>query len=911
MSGTHTLATKKVLDKKNKYQKFEKRKQKTGEETLRPLGGILKKQLLFVLIIVSFSILFSTIINIPADYDAIQTGINVAVNGDTIFVQSGTYFENIDFSGKNIVICSNYLFSHNVEDIENTIIDGGQNDTVVKFASNEDSTALIMGFSIINGQAAMGGGIYCNSSTPVLQNNIIRDNTSNFGGGIFSNNSEPQILNNTILNNSGCGLRSVNSNIELHNSILWNNTPEQIQVNDIDDINASYNDIESGWEGIGNIDMDPLFENIGNLEFQLQQISPCKNTGNPHSFCDSDGTRIDMGALFCTNSDIELFTDILVDVNTGYFPLEIQFYDYSEAFNTEISGWFWQFGDESTSTAVNPVHTYSNPGVYTVSLAVSDETGNDDSLTIEDLILVLPEEYNGEILYISLDGSDLIGNGSEEYPFATIQYAIDSAENGKTLILSPGTYYENLAIYSKEITLGSLFIFSNDVTYIQNTIINGSQISSTISVNTTSEYYCAIIGLTITGGQNDNGGGLNISSSNILLENLIVYDNEASTTGGFSRGGGIYITSSFAEITNCEISNNISINPTYPQGGGIFINSSTDFLIDNTIVSVNQASYGSGIYCQDSNGLIMNSKIINNLAILNGSGIGVNSSNIDLINCVIYENTAYNIGGAIALWNQANANIYNSTITNNISNGGGLLFCYNGSGLSSNIINSISYNNTPNEIEFDNFYNDNQISISYSLISGGLENIETNDNGTVIWGEGNIDVDPVFPSSGEHPYSLTEDSPCIDVGILDISELGLPLYDLINNIRVWDGDNDGITIIDMGAYEFDAPLFVGIEPDHLITKPAVYSLSNYPNPFNPKTTISFSIPEESKVELIVFNIKGQKVKTLINNQYSKGNHFIVWSGDDNIGSLVSSGVYLYNLNVDGKTQALKRCLLLK
>ncbi|MCD4819487.1 MAG: T9SS type A sorting domain-containing protein [Candidatus Cloacimonetes bacterium] len=876
-------------------------------------GVILKKRLLFVLIIVSFSMLFSTIINIPADYGAIQTGINAAVNGDTIFVQPGTYLENIDFSGKNIVICSNYLFLQNVEDIENTIIDGGQNGTVVKFANNEDSTALIMGFSIINGQAAMGGGIYCNSSTPVIQYNIIRDNIANFGGGIFSNNSEPQIINNTIVNNSGYGLRSVNSNIDLHNCIFWNNTPEQIQVNDFDEINAIYNDIESGWEGIGNIDLDPLFENTGNSEFQLGQNSPCKNTGNPHSICDSDGTRIDMGALFCTNSDIELFADILVDVNTGYCPIEIQFYDYSEAFNTEITSWFWQFGNESTSTAVNPVHTYSNPGVYTVSLIVSDETGNDDSIILEDLILVFPEEYNGEILHISLDGSDLIGNGSEEYPFATIQYAIDSAENGKTLIVSPGTYYENLSIYSKEITLGSLFILSNDVTYIQNTIIDGSQNGSTISICTSTDNNCTIKGLTITNGKNQNGGGLNIISSNIILENLIVSYNEAFANGGFSRGGGIYIASSFAEITNCKISNNISTNnPTYPQGGGIFFDSDTYFLINNSLVNENQALWGGGIYCQQSNGLVTNSTILANQAFVNGAGVGINNqSNIDFLNSVIVENVAGGFGGGIALWTYSDFNVYNCTIAENLASWGGALYCYNGSGTISEIINSVLFNNQPEEIFFIDDGAENGINIFYSLISGGLENIETNNNGTVNWGEGNIDFNPEFGGSDEHPYSILEDSPCIDSGIPDTTGLNLPFWDILGNERVWDGDNDGITIIDMGAYEFDAPLFVGIEPDHLITKPTVYSLRNYPNPFNPKTTISFFIPEESKVELIVFNIKGQNVKTLINNQYSKGNHLIIWSGDDNTGNLVSSGVYLYKLNVDGNTQAVKRCLLLK
>jgi len=86
---------------------------------------------------------------------------------------------------------------------------------------------------------------------------------------------------------------------------------------------------------------------------------------------------------------------------------------------------------------------------------------------------------------------------------------------------------------------------------------------------------------------------------------------------------------------------------------------------------------------------------------------------------------------------------------------------------------------------------------------------------------------------------------------------------------------------------------------------------NHPNPFNPSTTIEFSILKNSDIELSIFNIKGQKVKTLANNDFSKGSHSIIWNGDDNKGKPVSSGVYLYKLNVNGKTKAVKKCLLLK
>ncbi len=86
---------------------------------------------------------------------------------------------------------------------------------------------------------------------------------------------------------------------------------------------------------------------------------------------------------------------------------------------------------------------------------------------------------------------------------------------------------------------------------------------------------------------------------------------------------------------------------------------------------------------------------------------------------------------------------------------------------------------------------------------------------------------------------------------------------------------------------------------------------NYPNPFNPETTIEFSLKEQSYTQLSIYNLKGQKVKTLVNAQLDKGNHSTTWKGDDDNGSKVGSGVYFYKLQVNGKTIDLRKCLLLK
>ena len=90
-----------------------------------------------------------------------------------------------------------------------------------------------------------------------------------------------------------------------------------------------------------------------------------------------------------------------------------------------------------------------------------------------------------------------------------------------------------------------------------------------------------------------------------------------------------------------------------------------------------------------------------------------------------------------------------------------------------------------------------------------------------------------------------------------------------------------------------------------------YFISNHPNPFNPSTTIEFVLKNDSQVEISIYNIKGQKIKTLSNNEFTEGDYSIIWDGDDESGNSISSGIYFYKLNVNGKTEAVKKCLLLK
>jgi len=164
-------------------------------------------------------------INVPTDYPTIQEAINAADGGDLVIVDTGTYYENIIYDQPGITVASRYIHDQNPELIEKTIIDGGQNGSVVNIFFGEQLSGELIGFTITNGsgnQDGMGGGIMIKNAKVHLGNMIVRDNTANRGAGIFCFGiSEVDMHNVTVENNiaekEGGGMRNFNTKIVLDN----------------------------------------------------------------------------------------------------------------------------------------------------------------------------------------------------------------------------------------------------------------------------------------------------------------------------------------------------------------------------------------------------------------------------------------------------------------------------------------------------------------------------------------------------------------------------------------------------------------------------------------------------------------------------------------------------------------------
>jgi len=328
----------------------------------------------------------------------------------------------------------------------------------------------------------------------------------------------------------------------------------------------------------------------------------------------------------------------------------------------------------------------------------------------------------------------------------------------------------------------------------------------------------------------------------------------------------------------------------------------------SNIIQHEDFAFGGGIYCENSNPVFQNVTISNNTATspsneVYGGGISCSNASPIFENCVFTNNSAI-YGGAVSCWNGSSPvfrnvvfagnnwgegwgegsvlylkeylspcfpSLINCTMSGNdasVGTMGGYYFiidCYNYP-CSSNVhvINSISWYNGDGDYWYDYLpYS----SVSYSNVGGGGQA-----------GTGNISIEPLFLGTGEHPYQLSPGSPCIDAGTPDTTGLNLPLMDLLGNHRIWDGNGNGIARIDMGAYEFDAPIFVGI-PQSEIANPKS-EIKIFPNPFTTHTIIELSLPHTSLVSIQIFNAMGAKVAEVHHGQLPAGQQQYGWDAGD-------------------------------
>jgi hypothetical protein len=173
-----------------------------------------------------------------------------------------------------------------------------------------------------------------------------------------------------------------------------------------------------------------------------------------------------------------------------------------------------------------------------------------------------------------------------------------------------------------------------------------------------------------------------------------------------------------------------------------------------------------------------------------------------------------------------------------------------------------------------------------------------------ILGEGELAQPHVF-SEGEGTVSIGAFGDAATEGELGLNLVFRPTTEITGSwIEITDGAlQDG----SYGLNRIADPISVRIE-----TRPEVYALAdNYPNPFNPETTIKYQLPEAGDVTLEIYNMLGQVVRTLVNAEQTAGRYVLQWDATNDAGQPLSSGIYFYRIQAGGEFQSVKKMLLLK
>jgi len=842
---------------------------------------IIFKRLLFLFVLISVnSWLHSVIITVnqdgSGDFTTIWDGIQAATENDTVHVFPGTYFEAL-FIDKNLSLVSNYEFSNDESDIASTILDGSVNgwSIIRAFGEEEDwIDVYICGFTIQNGEGyplystgRCGGGLISEYGNIFLKKNVIQKNRATSGGGLYLINTNTDFIGNTIKNN--------------------------------------------------------------------------------HAYKSA-------GGIFLGSTDINFDSDNLNNIYLNYAAKGADIYRVYDCPPIEV------IVDTFTISEPDFFSIYSLNVLHQGYYSHDEITYNIQNAKIEQV------EHD---LYVSADGDDTNSGLTPAEPLQNIHYAVTLI---KADSLNPRTIYVADGIYSP--SLNNQYFPLHMKSYVS---IVGESRENTII---------------------DAEGGEGFIYANDILEddteflqrdwsvkNFTMKNSENVTTVYAQKNHNVYLEN--IEITECS---NYDLMRSYKTK------------IDMDKITFQNCTNCSGYKFSGSNGYDVNftNFLIDNIAQGQGDGIAAGITitknpfsqpdhTVNIVNANITHNISYMTSwpyaaSAVYCSEYSKTNLINCTITENESNTGGAVKVSYESEM--NMYNSILYGDDPREICLDGSNGHiNNISIHNSLIEGGEDGIQSVGNNNIYWDvDTNLDENPLFIGDGDYPFTLSQFSPCIDSGTLDLPEgIVLPAYDLAGNLRICGAG------IDMGAYEWQdivAPVNVvadsvagiiawsipegnfpteyriyldgflqttisneimeytfpelsngvayisgvsavyngaetaiistrfvyspvGVEENVLV---AYNKISNFPNPFNPSTTISFSLDENTKhAEVKIYNIKGQLVNTMMNAYVSEGNYNLIWEGKDENSHQVSSGTYLYKLIVNGKEAACEKMTLVK
>jgi parallel beta-helix repeat protein len=616
------------------------------------------------------------VIYVPTDEATIQKAINRAWPGGTVCVKDGVYTGtgnvNIDFKGRAITLKSE-------NGPENCTIDCQSHGRAFYFHNNEDNNSVVEGFKIINANDN-NGAVYCDNSSPTIRNCVFENNAGKFaaaayfynvdgavlthcfivdskvapaiacrfsddvlisntvitrtlnyktpGGALHSYNSTANLLNCTITENvakgtGGAILCEYGSGIDIANSIIWQNSPDQFSIDSDASISANYSNIQGGFDGQGNVDTDPLFWKPDWMDYRLRWNPACVDAGTDSvdgglPATDLDGNsrlfdgdwdgqaKVDMGAYEYRANEIQNAINkasdgdiVIIKPGTYHGSIRFEGKDITirsrkakksdKVTPTVIAGTPGRaavtFADRESQKCLLEGFTITGGQQGILCYASSPTISNCQIGDYPDIAAELWHESEPEFTKTTINGDvvtrPIVENITQATTYDFLQPAVDQASNADVIVVNPGICPDNVTITSKNIIIRS--IDPNDPDIVSNTVIDGRGGDYVITNN--GQAVSLLRGLTIENAIR----GIRILKSNPSILNCIVRNNQIS---------GIYVTDrSNPLIKNCLITEN--------QQNGIEIFGGAPRITNCTIVGNRSA----GVFAEFGTELITNSII--------------------------------------------------------------------------------------------------------------------------------------------------------------------------------------------------------------------------------------------------------------------------------------------------------------
>ena len=500
--------------------------------------------------------------------------------------------------------------------------------------------------------------------------------------------------------------------------------------------------------------------------------------------------------------------------------------------------------------------------------------------------------------YFVATGGDDMGSGTIDDPWRTIQKAADSVQAGDSVLVRSGNYTEDVFHSRSGSPSHGSIVFLNfgdeyvsldpgsfhgwNTSYIK---IEGFHILSTTGEKPGIEFhgtggFVEIIGNEITGVNAVNTAALRIGGwmHDFIIHGNHVHHNYTGNQEGIRVHGH---TRDFA-VTNNTVNHNVNI--------GIDIVGWSQFgkpkrgLVSGNLSDSNTtlADWAAGIYLDgpDSITVEYNVSTGNRFGFQLGCEPDADSSKGNIMRYnIAYGNTRY----GLSLGGYTGGTVHHCQIYNNVfhENGCEINFSTN-AGHDNLFVNNVLLNPSGQSINY--LGTPNNTVVDYNCYYTGYGDIP---------GIHSIFSNPRFEDSDNHDYHLRVGSPCIDAG----DPATAPGLDFDGNRVPQDGDGDGAVTIDMGAYEY-MPAIGVFDTGKQNPSVSPHIESSTPNPFHRRANIRFELTRSSRIILIIYDIRGHRIRILAQGEQSAGCHSAIWDGYNQKGHRAPSGVYLCRLKTE-------------